>query len=93
MDISFKVVTRDGDGEAQEGERDIRDGPDVHKVGVEGVSKVDELFEIPVGARGDADTVIDVTEEKVGDRASVTVEEGLFHVSYEEAGIAWAHAG
>eukprot|EP00061_Rhincodon_typus_P007800 g29846.t1 len=33
----------------------------------------------------------DVEEATSG--ASVAAEEGLFHISYEEAGIAWAHAG
>eukprot|EP00061_Rhincodon_typus_P003877 g21198.t1 len=92
IDISFQVLTRDGDREGQEGGRGIRDGPGEIKVGVKGVSKVDELFELLVGAQGGTDTVIDVTEEEVGDGASVASEEGLFHVTYKEAGISWAYA-
>eukprot|EP00061_Rhincodon_typus_P006221 g26623.t1 len=61
-------------------------------LGVKAIGKVDELFKLLVGARGSANTVINVAEEEVGDRATVAVEEGLFHVPYEEAGIAWAHA-
>eukprot|EP00061_Rhincodon_typus_P001178 g13955.t1 len=56
-----------------------RDGDREVKVGVEDVSKVDELFKLLVGARGCADTVINITEEEVGDGASVAAEEGLFH--------------
>eukprot|EP00061_Rhincodon_typus_P002239 g16967.t1 len=92
MDISFQVVARDGNREVQEGERGIKDGPGELNVGVEGVSEVGELFELLVGARGGADTAIDVTEEEVGNRASVASEEALFHISYKEAGIAWVHA-
>eukprot|EP00061_Rhincodon_typus_P011016 g35714.t1 len=50
------------------------------------------IFKLLVGVQGSADTVINVVEEEVGFRASVAAEEGLFHVSYEEAGIAWAYA-
>eukprot|EP00061_Rhincodon_typus_P011185 g36020.t1 len=57
-------VTRDGDGEVQ-GEGDIRDGPGEFEVGVRGVSKVDELFNLLMGARGSANTVINVAEEEV----------------------------
>eukprot|EP00061_Rhincodon_typus_P001252 g14176.t1 len=89
MNIGFQVDARDGDREVQKGERSIRDGPGELKVGVKDVSEVDELFELLMGARGGADTVIDVTEEEVGDRTSIALEEGLFHVSYKEAGIAW----
>eukprot|EP00061_Rhincodon_typus_P004354 g22374.t1 len=74
IDISFKVDTRDGNREVQEGERGIRDGPGELDVGVEGVSKVDELFKLLVRAQGGADTVIDVAEEEVGDSASVAAE-------------------
>eukprot|EP00061_Rhincodon_typus_P001003 g13410.t1 len=73
--------------------RGIGDGPGELKIGVEGVNEVDELFQLLMGARGGVDVVIDVMEEEVGDRASVALKEGLFHVSYKEAGIAWAHAG
>ncbi|GCC19524.1 hypothetical protein chiPu_0000047 [Chiloscyllium punctatum] len=38
-------------------------------------------------------TIIDVAEEKVGDGASVAAEDGLFHISDEEAGIAGAYVG
>eukprot|EP00061_Rhincodon_typus_P001598 g15243.t1 len=74
-------------------EREVLEISGELKVGVEGVNEVDELLKLLVRARGSADTVIDVTEEEVGFRASVASEEGLFHVSYEEAGIAWVHAG
>eukprot|EP00061_Rhincodon_typus_P002766 g18405.t1 len=69
----------------------IRDGSGELPVGVEGVSKVDELFELLMGTRGIADTVIDIMEKEVGNGASVAAEQGLFHVSYKEAGIAWDH--
>eukprot|EP00061_Rhincodon_typus_P009658 g33317.t1 len=36
---------------------------------------------------GSPDTVINVAEEEVKNGAGVTAEEGLFHISYEEAGI------
>eukprot|EP00061_Rhincodon_typus_P002021 g16397.t1 len=55
--------------------------------------KVLVKFKLLMGARGGADAVIDVAEEEVGDGARVAAEEGLFHVPYKEAGIAWAHAG
>eukprot|EP00061_Rhincodon_typus_P000751 g12650.t1 len=84
MDIRFQVVARDGNREVQEEERGIGDGPGELKVVVEGVREVDELFKLLVGARGSADTVVDVTEEEVGDRASVASEKGLFYVSYKE---------
>eukprot|EP00061_Rhincodon_typus_P006649 g27511.t1 len=61
------AVTRDGGGEVQEGEKGIGDGPGEFEVGVKGISKVDEQFKLLVGAQGSADTVIDVTEEEVGD--------------------------
>eukprot|EP00061_Rhincodon_typus_P013956 g40669.t1 len=64
IDVSVEAVTRDGDGEAQEGERSIRDGPGEVEVGVKDVSKVDELFKLLMGARGGADTIIDVAEEE-----------------------------
>eukprot|EP00061_Rhincodon_typus_P000200 g10884.t1 len=88
MEIGFQAVARDGNREIQEGERGIRDGPDELQVGVEGVGEVDELVELLVGAQCGTDTVIDVMEEEVGLRASVATEEGLFHVTYKEAGIA-----
>eukprot|EP00061_Rhincodon_typus_P007221 g28702.t1 len=52
-------VTRFGDGEVKDGEEGIRDGPGELKVGVKGVSKVDELFKLLMGTRGSIDTVID----------------------------------
>eukprot|EP00061_Rhincodon_typus_P000509 g11926.t1 len=87
MDIGFQVVDRDGNREVQEGEKCIGDGLGELTVGVEDVSEVDELFEVLMGAQGGADTVIDIMEEEVGNRASVASEEGLLHISYEEAGI------
>ncbi|MBB6725643.1 hypothetical protein, partial [Proteus mirabilis] len=54
---------------------------------------MDELFNLLVGARGSTDTFSDVAEEKVGSGASVAAEDGLFHISNKEAGIAGAHAG
>eukprot|EP00061_Rhincodon_typus_P002783 g18448.t1 len=56
---------------------------------MKGVSKVDELFKLLVGTRGSADTILSVAEQEVGDSASGTAEKGLFHISYEEAGISW----
>eukprot|EP00061_Rhincodon_typus_P003608 g20509.t1 len=85
IDIGFVAVTRDGDREVQEREGGIGESPGEFEVVVTGVSKVDELFELLVGAGGGADTVIVITEEEVGDGASVAAEEGLFHVSYKEA--------
>eukprot|EP00061_Rhincodon_typus_P018218 g47307.t1 len=84
IDVGVEVVTRDGNGEVQEGEGGIGDGPGELKVGLKGVCKVDELFKLLMGARGSTDTVIDVAEEEVGDRAGVAAEKGLFHISYEE---------
>eukprot|EP00061_Rhincodon_typus_P005911 g25997.t1 len=72
--LCFEAVTRDEDGEVQEGEGGIGDGPGAFEVGLTGVSKVNELFKLLVGARGGVNTVINVAEE-----------EGLFHISYEEA--------
>eukprot|EP00061_Rhincodon_typus_P012536 g38325.t1 len=69
------------------------DGPGEFEVGVKGVGEVDELFELLMGVRGSTDAVINIAEEEVTDGASVTVEEGLFYVSYREAGIAQIHAG
>eukprot|EP00061_Rhincodon_typus_P013303 g39596.t1 len=65
IDVGVEAVTRDGDGEVQEGEGGIGDGPGEFEVGVKGVSKVDELFKLFVGARGSANAVIDVAEEEV----------------------------
>eukprot|EP00061_Rhincodon_typus_P003259 g19653.t1 len=80
IDAGFEAVTRDGDREVQEGEGGIRDGPGEFEVGVRSVSKVDELFKFLVGIQGSAYTVIDVAEEEVGNSASVTAEEDLFHI-------------
>eukprot|EP00061_Rhincodon_typus_P017091 g45635.t1 len=77
IDVSVEAVTRDGDREAQEGEGSNGDGPGEFEVGVKGVSKVDELLKLLVGAQGSADTVINVAEEEVGDSASVAAEKGL----------------
>eukprot|EP00061_Rhincodon_typus_P005979 g26134.t1 len=52
--------------EVQEGEESIGNGPGEFEVGVKCVRKVDELFELLVGARGGADTVIDIAEEEGG---------------------------
>eukprot|EP00061_Rhincodon_typus_P003684 g20710.t1 len=73
-------------------ETGIGDGPGEFEVVVKCVGKADDLFKLLMGPRGSTDIVIDVAEEEVGDSASVTAEKGLFHVPYEEAGIAWAHA-
>eukprot|EP00061_Rhincodon_typus_P018476 g47656.t1 len=89
MDADAKSVA--GNEEVQEEGGGVRNGPGEFEVRVKDVVEVDELFKLLVGARGGADTVINVAEEEVGDGASVALEEGLFHVSYKEAGIAWAH--
>eukprot|EP00061_Rhincodon_typus_P005812 g25782.t1 len=89
IDIGAEIVTGDGDGEVQEGEGGIGDGPGEFKVVVK--CKVDELFKLLMKARGNTDTVINVAGEEVRDGASVTAEERLFHISYEEAAIAWTH--
>eukprot|EP00061_Rhincodon_typus_P007346 g28954.t1 len=60
------AVTRDGDGEVQEGEGIIRDGPGEFEVGLKGVRKFDELFKLLVAARGSVNTVIGVAEEEMG---------------------------
>eukprot|EP00061_Rhincodon_typus_P008640 g31432.t1 len=52
------------DREVQEGEGGFGDGPGEFEIGVKGVGKVDELVKLLVGARGSADTVIDVAEEE-----------------------------
>eukprot|EP00061_Rhincodon_typus_P007078 g28383.t1 len=88
IDIGVEVVTRDGDRGVQEGEGGIGDGPGEFEVGARGVSKVDELFKLLMGAQGSADTIINVMEDKMRDGAGVPVEKGLFQISYEEAGIA-----
>eukprot|EP00061_Rhincodon_typus_P013296 g39585.t1 len=80
--VGIEMVARDGRGAVQEGEGGIVDGPGEFEVRVKGVGKVDELFKL-IGARGSADTVISVAEEEVRDDASVTAEEGLFHISYK----------
>eukprot|EP00061_Rhincodon_typus_P007954 g30140.t1 len=92
-DIGANSVGGDGDGEVQEGEGGVRDGPGEFEVRVKGVGEVDELFELFVGARSSTNTVINVVEEEVRAGANVTAEEGLFHVSHEEAGIARIHTG
>eukprot|EP00061_Rhincodon_typus_P002957 g18911.t1 len=94
MDVTVVAVTRHEDREVQEREGGIRDGLGEFEVDVKGVSKVDELFKLLMVARGSADSVIDVAEEELmGDNVSVAAEEGLFHISYEEACIAWVYAG
>eukprot|EP00061_Rhincodon_typus_P009333 g32761.t1 len=60
---------------------------------VEGVGEVDELFELLVGAQYRTNAVIYIAEKEVGDGAGVVAEEGMFHESYKEAGIARVHAG
>eukprot|EP00061_Rhincodon_typus_P010708 g35211.t1 len=64
IDVGVEAVTRDGNREVQEGDRGIRVGLGELEVGVKGVSKVDELFKLPVGAQGSADTVINLAEEE-----------------------------
>eukprot|EP00061_Rhincodon_typus_P010011 g33946.t1 len=85
------VLEVDGDSEIQEGEGGIGDGPDEFEDVVKVVSDVDELLKLLMGAQGSANTVIDVAEEEVRDGAGEIVEEGLFHVPYEETDIAWTH--
>eukprot|EP00061_Rhincodon_typus_P006067 g26306.t1 len=68
--IAFlQEVARDGDGEDQEGEGGVRDGPGEFEVGMKDVGEVDELFVLLVGARGSTDTVINVAEEEMRDGA------------------------
>eukprot|EP00061_Rhincodon_typus_P006772 g27761.t1 len=55
-------VTKDGDREGQEREGGVRRGLGEFQVGVKGVSKVNELFKLLMGA--EADTVIKVEEEE-----------------------------
>eukprot|EP00061_Rhincodon_typus_P007869 g29977.t1 len=64
LGAAMHVVTKGGDREVQEGERGIRDGPGEPEVEAKGVSKVDELFKLIMGAQGSADTAIDVAEEE-----------------------------
>eukprot|EP00061_Rhincodon_typus_P008614 g31375.t1 len=92
IDVGAEMVTGNGDREVQEGEGGVGDGPGEFEVRVKAVSKVDELFKLLMGARGSADTVINVVEEKGRNGASVTAEEELLHVSYEETSIAQTHA-
>eukprot|EP00061_Rhincodon_typus_P007816 g29880.t1 len=73
IDVGVEAVTRDGDGEVQEVEGGIRDGPSEFVVGV----KVDELFMLLMGARGSADTVINVAKEEMRDGAGY-VEQSFF---------------
>eukprot|EP00061_Rhincodon_typus_P003803 g21010.t1 len=54
----------DGNGGVQEGDGGIGDGLGEFEVGMKGVSKVDKLFELLMGARSSVDTVINVTEEE-----------------------------
>eukprot|EP00061_Rhincodon_typus_P004798 g23453.t1 len=65
IDVGAEIVTRDGDGEVQEGEGGIGDGPGEFEVGMKGVGKVDELFKLLMGVRGSADTIINVMGEEV----------------------------
>eukprot|EP00061_Rhincodon_typus_P016058 g44074.t1 len=62
--VSAETAIRYGDREFQEGEGGIRDGLGEFEVGVKGLSKVDELFKLLMGARGSVGTVIDVAEEE-----------------------------
>eukprot|EP00061_Rhincodon_typus_P019025 g48458.t1 len=91
MDAGGELVSRDGDGEVQEGDGGVRNCLDEFEDGVEGVGKVDELLKLVAGARGSNDAVINIVEKEARDCAGVFV--GLFHKSYKEAGIAQAHAG
>eukprot|EP00061_Rhincodon_typus_P006271 g26737.t1 len=65
IDVSFEAVNRIGDGELQEGEGCMGDGPGEFEVGVKRFSKIDELFNLLIVARGSTDTVIDVMEEEM----------------------------
>eukprot|EP00061_Rhincodon_typus_P007603 g29452.t1 len=91
MDVGGESVSRDGNGEIQEEEGDVRNSPGEFEGGVEGVGKVNELLVVFMKARDCTDVVINIAEEEVRDSASVVVEEGLFHESYKEAGIAQAY--
>eukprot|EP00061_Rhincodon_typus_P011105 g35883.t1 len=91
MDVGAKSVAGDGGREVQEGEGGIRDGPGEFQIRVKDVGEVDELFKLLVGLPSSTDAVIKVVEEEVRDGASVPAEQELFHISYEEAGIAWTY--
>eukprot|EP00061_Rhincodon_typus_P014452 g41475.t1 len=93
IDVGAESVTGDGDREVQDGEGGVGDGPGEFEVGVKGIGEVDELIKLLMRAQGSTITLISIAEEEVRDGAHVTVEEGLFHVSYKEAGIAWTHTG
>eukprot|EP00061_Rhincodon_typus_P013628 g40131.t1 len=92
MDVGGESVSRDGDGEVQEQERGVRNSPGEFEGRVEGAGEVDELLVFLVEARGHTEIVIDIAEKEVRDGVGVVVEEGLFHKSYIEAGIAQARA-
>eukprot|EP00061_Rhincodon_typus_P013809 g40408.t1 len=92
MDVSGESITGDGDGEVHEEEGGVRNGPDDFEVLVEGVGKVDELFELLTEHEA-APIAFNIAKKEARDGASVVVEEGLFHESYKEAGIAQAHVG
>eukprot|EP00061_Rhincodon_typus_P010208 g34321.t1 len=64
MDVSAKSVTRYGNGEVQEEEGRVRDGPGELKVRVKGVSEVDELFKLLMGEQVSGDAVINVMAEE-----------------------------
>ncbi|GCC35379.1 hypothetical protein chiPu_0013862 [Chiloscyllium punctatum] len=88
---SSGLVAGEGDAEVQEGEEGDQDGPGEFEVKMNGVGEVDKLFNLLIGAQGSTNTVFDVG--KIGDGASVAVEDGLFHVPDEEADLAGAHVG
>eukprot|EP00061_Rhincodon_typus_P018010 g46988.t1 len=62
IDVGVEMVTRDGDGDVQEEEGGIGDGPGEFVVGVKGA---DELFKLLLGAQGSANTVINIAEEEM----------------------------
>eukprot|EP00061_Rhincodon_typus_P011438 g36445.t1 len=80
------------DGEIQKGEGDVRNGLGEFEDWVEHVNEVDSLLKLLTGARGSTDAVINIVEKEMRDGAGVVMEEGLFHESYKETGIAQAHA-
>eukprot|EP00061_Rhincodon_typus_P017654 g46443.t1 len=62
--VGAEIVTGDGDREIQKGVGGVRDDQHNFEVGVKGVSKVDEVFKLLMGARSSTDTVIHVAEEE-----------------------------
>eukprot|EP00061_Rhincodon_typus_P010142 g34205.t1 len=63
-DVSGDLVIRDVDGEVQEEEGGIRNGPCEFEGTVEGVGEIDELFELLMGTRDSTDIVINVVEKE-----------------------------